>query len=923
MTKDEAARYARLRELFLGARELEEHAREAYVRAAAGKDAELASDVLRLLASDGAAGEFLERPALEGGVPGTAASLTREPGEPAGRDPSTRRGGTRKDEEYPPGRVLVGRYRVVTRIGEGGMGEVYLADDLTLEEPVAIKFLPRFSGSLTRLRHEVRLARSVSHPNVARVHDIGEVDGRHFLTMEYVDGEDLGSLLRQIGRLPREKALDISRQICEGLSAAHEHGILHRDLKPSNVMLDLDGRVRLMDFGVATFAERESGHEVAGTPAYMAPEQVSGREVSIRTEVFSLGLVLFELFTGRRAIRGKTLLDVLQEHRRGWAPPADALAGLEPEVARAIERCLAPDPAARPTSARLVARMLPGGDPLEAAIAAGETPSPRLIAGASAGGVLEPRRAWGLAGLTLAGTALSFLLWTRTQPVAIAPLVKRPEVLADRAREFLAQTLRRPSPEGLHELYGFTFDEEAVRARLEAEPGRNPRDDWDHLFPSPVLFWFRSSPNPLVPVGLGNFEVRPDNPPNDGAGMARVTFDPRGLLVSFELRPLASDVRGDDEVEWGRMFELAGLEPSDFEAAEPATLPRGPADRRHAWSGPGAPAGRPVRVEAASFRGVPVAFEVAGPAPAPRAGGQGSWIEALVKAGLILGGLAAALRNLRSGRGDRQGASRLALFVLCCSFLSWALRVNLFLGRAGLEALLDGVANALLRAGLVWVFYVAAEAYVRRLWPRILTTWMRVLAGSFRDRLVARDVLVGAAFGTLLAVVFLGYEAAPVALIGRSPLPDELVSFIQVASLSGPRAMLGHMAYAVEHVLVSCLMAVVLLMLVRLVVRHQVLSIAVLWALLTFAFNFHSGGAHVLVDAFGSGLVVLVLIRFGLVALTSALCIQFLLVAFPHPLGGWQAEGTPIVLGAVAGITLCGVLGATRGKLSFQDAPLS
>src|ERR1017187_4287325 len=156
------------------------------------------------------------------------------------------------ETRFVPGTLLAARHRIVSLLGKGGMGEVYRADDLTLEQPVALKFLPEGAlsnpNALARFRNEVRVARQVSHPNVCRVYDVGEIDGHVFLSMEYVDGEDLGSLLRRIGRLPPDKALEIARKLCAGLAAAHEKGVLHRDLKPSNVMLDSRGQVLLTRF---------------------------------------------------------------------------------------------------------------------------------------------------------------------------------------------------------------------------------------------------------------------------------------------------------------------------------------------------------------------------------------------------------------------------------------------------------------------------------------------------------------------------------------------------------------------------------------------------------------------------------------------------------------------------------------------------
>src|SRR5690242_8169161 len=184
----------------------------------------------------------------------------------AGSAPSTTDGGWTRTSggsidhgRFPPGTILDNRYRVLGLLGRGGMGEVYRADDLRLGQQVALKFLPavlsRDPVRLAQFHNEVRTARQVSHPNVCRVYDIGEIEGQLFITMEYVDGADLSGLLRRIGRLPEGKGLDIARQVCAGLAAAHERGVLHRDLKPANIMLDGAGKVRIMDFSLAAAGE--------------------------------------------------------------------------------------------------------------------------------------------------------------------------------------------------------------------------------------------------------------------------------------------------------------------------------------------------------------------------------------------------------------------------------------------------------------------------------------------------------------------------------------------------------------------------------------------------------------------------------------------------------------------------------------------
>ena len=187
---------------------------------------------------------------------------------------------------FEPGTIFDDRYRIIGRLGKGGMGEVYRADDLKLGQPVALKFLPesvdRDPARLTQLHTEVRMARQVSHPNVCRVYDVGEFEGHTFLSMEYVDGEDLASLLRRIGRFPQDRAIELARQICAGLAAAHDRNVVHRDLKPANIMLDGSGRIRITDFGLAG----ATGETLrAGTPAYMAPEQLAGGEVTPRSDI--------------------------------------------------------------------------------------------------------------------------------------------------------------------------------------------------------------------------------------------------------------------------------------------------------------------------------------------------------------------------------------------------------------------------------------------------------------------------------------------------------------------------------------------------------------------------------------------------------------------------------------------------------------
>ena len=378
---------------------------------------------------------------------------------------------------FLPGDVLADRFRIVEPLGRGGMGEVYRADDLHLDQAVALKFLPADlqddPGRRDRLRNEVRLARQVSHPTLCRVYDVGEVDGLLFLTMEYVDGEDLASLQRRIGRLPEDKGLEIARQLCAGLAAAHARGILHRDLKPDNVMLDGQGQVRVTDFGLAALKDSVSGDEVrSGTPAYMSPEQLRGREVTVRSDVYSLGLVLFELFTGRRPFDGRTVSDLARQHEEETPPQPTAIVDdLDPAIESAILRCLEKNPAARPRSALAVAAMLPGGDPLAAALAAGETPSPELVAAAGESEGLRARWVALLVAATLVCVAILPSLMRPLSLFRLVPFEKTPGVLEDRARELL--TRLGYTEGGYDSARGFAYDRDYINKVKEQD--QSPR----------------------------------------------------------------------------------------------------------------------------------------------------------------------------------------------------------------------------------------------------------------------------------------------------------------------------------------------------------------------------------------------------------------------------------------------------------------
>jgi Protein kinase domain len=523
------------------------------------------------------------------------------------------------EHRYVPGTTLADRYRIVSPLGKGGMGEVYRAEDLKLGQTVALKFLPqslaRNEEALARFTREVRLARQVSHPNVCRVFDIGEADGQTFLTMEFVDGEDIASLMRRIGRLPADKALEIARQVCAGLAAAHEHGIVHRDLKPANIMLDGRGRARITDFGLAGLATEMKGEDArAGTPAYMSPEQFSGGEITAKSDLYSLGLVMYEIFTGKKPYEAATY-DEMARLREKSAPtaPSTHLKEIDPLVERVMLRCMEKDPAKRPSSALQVSAALPGGDPLAAALAAGETPSPEMVAAAGEKKGLRPAIAWCCLLLIVVGLVATVVLAQKTQLLNLVPLPSPPEVLAAKARDMAREFGYTAAP--VDTAYAFTF-----RPGFLDYIEKNDRSltRWNKLssgVPPTVVFWYRESPVFMSNITLGSWGlVDPDNPPNLISGMSRIFLDTEGHLLRFQAVPPQFDASTEavaSPPNWGRLFGAAGLDASQFKPVPPQWTPLSATDARAAWEGiwPGHPE-LPVRVEVASYRGKPVYFNL-------------------------------------------------------------------------------------------------------------------------------------------------------------------------------------------------------------------------------------------------------------------------------------------------------------------------
>jgi predicted Ser/Thr protein kinase len=920
--------FRRIREVFELALLRPPHERRAFVERACQDNLLLVVEVERMLAAEGDNHRLLDQGPRErpGDPPRDAPAicpscrmrLDHAPrfcpscGTPVGA-------AVAEEGRFRAGSLFANRFRIVGMLGRGGMGEVYRAHDLELGQPVALKFLTAFRSdehARARLRAEVRLARQIAHPNVCRVYDIGEAQGELYMSMEFVGGEDLSALLKRIGRLPTDKGVEIARKLCAGLAAAHAKGVLHRDLKPGNIMIDGHGEVRIMDFGLAAIGDQLDAAEVrSGTPAYMAPEQLAGREATPQSDLYALGLVLYELFTGRPAFEARDIQELLRlREAHPVTTPSTLIPDLDHRIERAILRCLEPDPQFRPASALTISASLPGGDLLAEALAAGETPSPEMVAAAGPTEGLQPRVALALvAGIVVSLTTV-LILTPRTTVLGKVPLKVPPEELSIRARDIARHLGSADIPANV--VTGFDYDTgylgRAVQTIERSDGDR--KQEWDRRLaaaPWPIWFTYVQSPNRLTRRPSILVEALPVDGTVLEPGRITTKLDLEGRLLSIERTPTSADLArpAAGEPDWTMLFTAAGLDITRFSRsnAEPRLEI---ADNRLAWTGPYLDANQtPVRIEASSFHGAVSSFAVVFPwkvtSRLPNIPSATSAFYLVFVVGLGVFGLL----HLKQGRGDTRSAWRFGVYafsvVAVALLLVPAPEISLSPVGAGVSAALA---------------YLAVEPWTRRLWPHVMITWARLLTGRWRDPVVGRDLLVTIAcvasnYAVQRVVEFAAIQA------GATPhsvsRPEHFG--ILVDSLADSRVMAANLALPFFYGLTVGMGLFLTLFIFNATVRRT--WIAAILALLVW-FGGNSGVFLHWMDTLQWGLefgfLLFLTLRFGVFASALFSCLSMIIdwSMFTSDFGAWY--GRP----SLAATLILGVLTFVAFRISIGNRPV-
>jgi serine/threonine-protein kinase len=584
-------------------------------------------------------------------------------------------------------------------------------------------------------------------------------------------------------------------------------------------------------------------------------------------------------------------------------------------VERTIARCLEFDPRRRHTSAQAVANALAGGDPLQAALAAGLTPSPEMVAAAGESEAMNPRIALVLVvaiaiGLMTAA-AIAGKGWVFSRVASETP----PDAMAQKARDALAHLGYRGKP--FSSEWGYQTDA-TVLERLSGLPHE---EAWRRIAvarPPAIAFWYRESPERLAPSSLGDRHVLPNDPPFNVFGMIGLRLDPQGRLCRLVAYPPSQQqpAGSASPFSWLLLFESAGLDMTRFEAVAPRQIPFTMFDERGAWLEKGA--GSPLRVEAAAWRGLPVWFVVTDDAPLPAAGAtvqtrlsRGDMAQVLFSVFLLLTEGILAWRNLKLGRGDTQGAWRLGAVVALFSFFYGLLSQGHALDFVEYRELLRGLGSSLLDGARMAAAYLAFEPFIRRRWPDVLISWTRMLGGAFRDPLVGRHLLIGLGAGVGLSIVYKSYDL----LLGPSSSGARSGDLYTATNTA---RTLGHLARCFADAIGDACWCAFLVFIFALVLRKRWAAAAgasVLWGVV------QASGSAVALWTFALwmlvfGILYLLLFRYGLLACFAYAFAGEVIMGLPVTLdtGAWYFGAAALAMATLASAAWFAFRAAVAGR---------
>ncbi len=577
----------------------------------------------------------------------------------------------------------------------------------------------------------------------------------------------------------------------------------------------------------------------------------------------------------------------------------------------------------------MVSAALPGGDPLAAALAAGETPSPEVVAAAGETAGLPVRTAMIAVSAAIVGLVVCFVLAARTSLAARMDLPYSPEILAQRSRDVARQLGYSARP--LDAADSINYDN-AYLEHLDHAGGEHP--NWDVVLknrPSVMYYWRRESPDYLVATQIKSNLLTPgivdlEDPAPTTSGMVTVELDPQGRLIRFDAVPPQKDSSPApaQPYDWKQLFDLAGLDMAQFHSTEPQWNSLGASDQRAAWTGVWPGTSTPLRVEAASWHGNPVFFRLISEwtKPGRMVSSQDTRskpLEVLLVVFLLLllaGAVWLARRNYLQHKSDPQGALRLGFLIFVLEMLVWLLFGHFVPSLWTFELFVLAASGSIFLAAVFYIVYLAIEPYVRRHWPHAIISWSRLMAGRIRDPLVGRDVLFGVLLGVGWTLIF---EFAHLALkhIGGKPndfSPDFLF---------GPRFVLGsifgHMAISVQITLAFFFLMFVF----RVIFRKPWLAAIVFIAFWTFI---RAQGEHHLLVGVPTfiavyGIAAFVILRFGFVALAVGIFVADLLGSIPATtdFSSWYIGGPIFVLAVIAALAIWGCYTALAGQKLVKE----